>query len=88
MLTNFEYLIIYDTTVLPREDDHVVVAKHKLYYYKEYAKCFDEIYRLLSQKSVYFGLFDEFFNEHFPNGKNEIQQMDAFFLSQIIDVRH
>lgn len=87
VLTNFEYLIIYDTTTLPRVDDHAAVARYKIYRYTDYEQKFDEIYNLISRDSVYSGAFDEYFGERFPDGQNKTQQVDAFFLSQINEWR-
>lgn len=83
LLTNFEYLIIYDTTTVPRAGDHVTTARYKIYHYTEYVDSFDEISKLISKNSVYSGFFDEYFGERFPDGNNRTQQVDSFFLSQI-----
>ena len=87
LLTNFEYLIIYDTTTIPRIEDHVTTARYKIYRYTEYVDSFDEISKLISKESVYSGYFDEYFGERFPDGNNRTQQVDSFFLSQINEWR-
>lgn len=87
LLTNFEYLIIYDTTTIPKAGDHVTTARYKIYRYTEYVESFDEISKLISRDSVYSGFFDEYFGERFPDGNNRTQQVDAFFLSQINEWR-
>lgn len=38
VLTNFEYLAIYDTCYIARENDGCAVARYRLYHYTEYAE--------------------------------------------------
>ncbi len=59
VLTNFEYLVIYDTSVKPNAADDGKICRTKIYHYKEYDKKFDEIYELLSRDSVFSGKFDK-----------------------------
>ncbi len=87
ILSNFEYLVIYDTTTIPNIDDRVTTARYKIYHYTEYVDSFEEITKLISRESVYSGFFDEYFGERFPDGNNKTQQVDAFFLSQINEWR-
>ena len=49
ILTNFEYLIIYDTTVVPKEGDGCAVARYRFYHYTEYCDKFEEVYALISR---------------------------------------
>lgn len=58
VLTNFEYLIIYDTSIPPKENDDCKTAAIKMYNYKEYVDNIDEIYNIISKKSVYSGNFE------------------------------
>ncbi|WP_338631002.1 Eco57I restriction-modification methylase domain-containing protein [Clostridium baratii] len=58
ILTNFENLIIYDTTIPPKKGDDSMTAAIKIYNYKEYVNNIEEIYKLISKKSVYSGDFD------------------------------
>ena len=83
ILTNFEYLIIYDTTIVPKEGDGCYVARYRVYHHSEYAIKFDEIFSLISRDSVYSGAFDEYFDQCFPDSGAHKQQVDALFLSQI-----
>ena len=87
VLTNFEYLVIYDTTSIPKINDRVTTARYKIYHYTEYVDSFKEIYNLISRDSVDSGYFDEYFGERFPDGNNRTQQVDTFFLSQINEWR-
>jgi type I restriction-modification system DNA methylase subunit len=84
ILTNFEYLIIYDTTVVPNEYDNCFVALYKKYHCSEYCDKFDEIYCLISRDSVYSGAFDSYFESKLfvENGAHK-QQVDAHFLAEI-----
>ncbi len=83
VLTNFEYLAIYDTCYLPKEKDSCSVARYRLYHYTEYVDKFDEISMLISRASVYSGAFDTYLNTHFPATGGHMQQVDSLFLSQI-----
>ena len=59
VLSNFEYLMIYDTSVKVEENDNNQKALIKKYHYTEYEESFEEIRRLLGRESVYSGQFDE-----------------------------
>ena len=87
ILTNFEYLVIYDTTSVPKEGDSCSVARYRSYHYSEYIAKFEEILSLLSRDSVYSGAFDEYFGERFPGTGNQKQQVDDLFLAQINEWR-
>ena len=83
VLTNFEYLIIYDTTYVPKELDSPAVARFRQFSYKEYIAKFDEIEEVLGRDNVYNGNFDEFCGKNFPKGAAYKQQVDDLFLEQI-----
>ena len=59
VLSNFEYLMIYDASVKVEENDNNQKALIKKYHYKEYEENFEEIKQLLGKESVYSGQFDE-----------------------------
>lgn len=59
VLSNFEYLMIYDASVKVEENDNNQKALIKKYHYTEYEENFEEIKRLLGKESVYSGQFDE-----------------------------
>lgn len=59
VLSNFEYLMIYDTSVKVEENDTNQRALIKKYHYTEYEGLFDELQRLLGKESIYSGRFDE-----------------------------
>ena len=52
VLSNFEYLMIYDTSVKVEENDNNQKALIKKYHYTEYEESFEEIKRLLGKESV------------------------------------
>ena len=52
VLTNFEYLIIYDTCYMPRKDDGCAVARYRMYHYLEYVNKYEEIASLLSREAI------------------------------------
>jgi hypothetical protein len=58
VLSNFEYLIIYDTSVKVDEAESYNKALIKKYHYTEYESKFDEIKKLLGKDAVYSGAFD------------------------------
>jgi hypothetical protein len=58
VLSNFEYLIIYDTSVKVEEADNYNKALIKKYHYTEYESKFEEIKKLLGKDAVYSGAFD------------------------------
>ena len=87
MLTNFEYLAIYDTCHVAKEDDNCAVARYRLYHYTEYVEKFTEISNLISRHAVYSGEFDSYLDDNFPASGGHIQQVDTLFLLQINEWR-
>ncbi len=87
VLTNFEYLAIYDACHIAHEDDGCAVARYRLYHYTEYVEKIEEIMGLISRDTVYSGKFDSFLDENFPATGGQTQQVDVLFLSQINDWR-
>jgi type II restriction/modification system DNA methylase subunit YeeA len=83
ILTNFEYLIIYDTTVVPKEDDNSSVARYRIYHYTEYVTKYDELISLISRDTLYSGDFDNKFETLFPSTARHKLQVDEMFLAQI-----
>jgi len=83
VLTNFEYLVIYDTSYPPSENDSCAVARYRIYHYTEYAEKFEEISQIISRNAVYSGDFDKYIADHFPSAGGKAQQVDEYFLSQI-----
>ena len=85
VLSNFEYLIIYDTSVKVEKDDTFQKALVKKYHYTEYEDNFDEIKRLLGKDAVYSGAFDNEWKE--IETKINQYSIDNLFLKQINDWR-
>lgn len=83
VLTNFEYLMIYDTTNRPMDGDTPMVSLYRCYYYKEYVEKYGQIYTLLSKESVYTGAFDAFVNGEFQSSSRYAAQIDEVFLEQM-----
>lgn len=81
VLSNFEYLYIYDTTIPVNGDDSRKKCLIKSYHYTEYAEKFDEISSLLSQDSVYNGDFDK--NWAHIERNIDYKPIDKLFLEQI-----
>ena len=87
VLTNFEYLAIYDTCHIAHEGDGCEVARYRLYHYTEYVEKFEEISGLISRNTVYSGDFDAYLDANFPATGGQTQQVDMLFLSQINEWR-
>jgi len=85
ILTNFEYLAIYDCSQIVDESDGHQKGRLKLYHYTEYEQKFEEIKSLIGRGVVYSGEFDA----EWENIENQIQRynIDDLFLRQINDWR-
>ena len=83
VLTNFEYLMIYDTTLEPNKDDFTNNSLIGLYNYKEYIDKYDEIYSKISRENVYNGTFEDLFSKNESLGLT----IDQVFLKQINEWR-
>lgn len=81
VLSNFEYLAIYDCSSKVQEDDAVNKYLLRLYYYTEYIEKFDEIKSLLSKETVYSGKFDKDWQYIEENLKTS--SVDKLFIEQI-----
>ena len=87
VLTNFEFLAIYDTCYIPKEEDGCAVARYRIFHFSEYADRYDEIVALISRDVVYSGEFDRYLDDNFPATGGEKQQVDVLFLKQINEWR-
>lgn len=85
VLSNFEYLIIYDTSVTVDKDDIFSKALVKKYHYTEYESKFEEIKQLLGKESVYSGAFETEWKE--IENKINHYSIDNLFLNQINEWR-
>jgi len=85
VLSNFEYLIIYDTSVKVDKDDTFQKAFVTKYHYTEYEKKFDEIKKLLGKEAVYSGAFETEWKE--IEAKINQYSIDDLFLHQINEWR-
>ncbi len=85
VLTNFEYLYLYDTTIPPLDSDNTSVVAIKKYHYTEYCDKFNEILVLLSQQTIYNGEFDRNLdNKCFSVAEKGLHlPVDEYFLSSI-----
>jgi len=81
ILSNFEYLAIYDCSQKIEESDVASQARVKLYHYSEYISAFDEIKNLLGKESVYTGSFDKLWEQ--IEDKLKLFSVDNLFLNQI-----
>ncbi|MFZ5570931.1 MAG: Eco57I restriction-modification methylase domain-containing protein [Thermodesulfobacteriota bacterium] len=85
VLSNFEYLLIYDCSIKVEKDDNHNKALIKKYHYTEYADKFEELQSLLGKKSVYTGQFDEEWKS--IEEKLSLFSIDHLFLNQINEWR-
>ncbi|WP_241280360.1 Eco57I restriction-modification methylase domain-containing protein [Chryseobacterium cucumeris] len=85
VVTNFEYLAIYDCSEVVNADDAVTKRRLKLYHFTEYEQKLEEIKSLIGKDSVYSGHFDEVWE----NIELQIQRfnIDDLFLKQINEWR-
>lgn len=81
VLSNFEYLYIYDTTIPVNGDDSRKKGLIKSFHYTEYAEKFNEISSLLGHDSVYNGDFDR--NWAHIERNIDYKPIDKLFLEQI-----
>ena len=85
VLSNFEYLAIYDCSQEVHQDDATTKARIKLYHYSEYETAFDEISRQLGHESVYSGNFDLVWQR--IEDQLSLSSVDKLFIQQINDWR-
>lgn len=81
VLTNFNDILIYDTSIRPLQGEDYNIALIARYNYNEYEEKFEEIYELLSKESVMNGSFDNRFSH--VNATYTKEKFDDYFLSQI-----
>ena len=85
VLSNFEYLLIYDCSVKVGKDDSHNKALVKKYHYTEYVGKFKELQSLLGRESVYTGRFDQEWKS--IEQKLSLFSIDNLFLDQINEWR-
>jgi len=85
VLSNFEYLAIYDCSQKVEKEDSVTKSRIKLYHYTEYESAFEEIKKQLSRQVVYNGEFDKTWKD--IEEQLKLSSVDSLFLSQINDWR-
>ena len=85
VLSNFEYLAIYDCSQKVGKDDSVTKSRINLYHYTEYESAFEDIKKQLSNEAVYSGEFDETWRE--IEEQLKLSSVDDLFLSHINEWR-
>jgi len=85
LLSNFEYLAIYDCSEKVESADEVEKCRIKIYHYTEYCEKFDEIKQLIGCESVYNGTFDKEWQN--IENKLDLHGVDKLFLAQINEWR-
>ncbi|MFY0252538.1 Eco57I restriction-modification methylase domain-containing protein [Chitinophaga sp. 30R24] len=85
VLSNFEYLIIYDTSVKVEQEDNFQKALVRKYHYTEYEDKFEEIKSFLGREAVYSGAFEVEWQG--IEAKLNQYSVDNLFLNQINEWR-
>lgn len=85
VLSNFEWLFIYETTHPVESTDTRAMSLVKSFHYKDYADSAEELLNMLGRESVYSGAFDELWS--CVEDKVEHQSVDVMFLHQINEWR-
>ncbi|MCP3660397.1 MAG: adenine methyltransferase [Bacteroidetes bacterium] len=85
VLSNFEYLAIYDCSQKVDKSDQTTKSRIKLYHYKEYENAFNEIKQQLGRDEVYSGDFDKTWL-HIEK-QLKLFSIDKLFLKQINEWR-
>ncbi|WP_416441638.1 hypothetical protein ACH3O9_14420 [Leeuwenhoekiella sp. A16] len=85
VLSNFEYLAIYDCSQKVEVYDNVAKSRISLYHYTEYEAAFDDILEQLGHQSVYTGQFDDTWRE--IEQQLRLSSVDDLFLKQINEWR-
>lgn len=81
VLSNFEYLCIYETSAPVEETDAVEKALVRQYHYTEYESAYDDLLVMLGRQSVYSGEFDKVWQD--INARVSTCSVDKRFLEQI-----
>ena len=79
VLSNFEDLLIYDTTIPVKESDTSAIARLKSFHYTDFEAQFDEICSLIGRDAVYSGSFDTTWAASVAS----LDTIDSFFVRQI-----
>lgn len=79
ILTNFEYLIIYDCRYKPDSSDNEHIARYRVFSYEDYEHNINEINSLISYDAVNSGALEELFSVDNREGET----FDEYFLQQI-----
>jgi len=85
VLSNFEYLAIYDCSQKVEKDDIATKSRINLYHYSEYETAFEEIKKQLSHEVVYNGEYDEVWKD--IEEQLKLSSVDSLFLTQINEWR-
>jgi len=82
ILTDFEELAVYDTTLKPDKNQSASIGRIKYYKYTDYIDKWDEIYNIFSKDAVLSGKFDNFSN-NLKGTQSGTSEVDEEFLKEI-----
>lgn len=82
ILTDFQELAIYDTSIMPENNQGASIGRVKYYRYTDYITRWDEIRDIFSKDAVLTGKFDKYAND-VNGGKHGTTRVDDKFLEEI-----
>ena len=85
VLSNFEYLAVYDCSSAVTPSDSSTLSRISLYHYTEYESAFEEIKAKLGREEVYNGSFDDVWKD--IEDQLKLSSVDDLFLAQINEWR-
>lgn len=80
ILTDFEYLAVYDCSLRPRPSDNATRGRVLLFEYTQYVERWRELWDIFSREAVWSGAFDNYAASKRKRGTSEV---DVEFLKEI-----
>ncbi|MBK9564129.1 MAG: N-6 DNA methylase [Saprospiraceae bacterium] len=81
ILTDFEEFAVYDTRIVPNQNDNANVARILYFRFEDYEKSFKQIYNLFSKPAILDGSLDKYAKD--SKNKKGTSRFDKDFLSLI-----
>lgn len=83
VLTNFEYVLIFDTSIVPEETDNINTGLIKKIHFLDFVNRIDEMGMFISKDVVYSGDYDESFSNGLIESDREKIRVDKHFLNTL-----
>lgn len=87
VLTNFRDLVIFDTTIPPKQGQDSRVARIAVFHYDEFVSKAAQIASYISKDAVYSGEFDELIKHRMKDPRPDKISVDEHFLNKINEWR-